>query len=252
MRQEIENNLIYLLRQIKEVLDEEMIEIWLECGTLLGAVRDGKFIPWEHDLDFGVFREKFPYNLQILIKEKLSERGFKVVIYKNHMNISISKSVGIWADINYYDIINENAIVPHRKPINVIGKLLSIFYNSLLTSYYHITSYKHENSFTKYLLGIIVRMFFISISHILPTLLRQRLAEYIYSVYKKIGSKDVYWVVPIHYLTNLSKIKFYGKEFKIPFKVDDYLSYRYGKDWKIPKKDWVTERDDGAVLSIKI
>lgn len=247
-----EKKLVYLLWQIKETLDEEMIEFWLECGTLLGAVRDGKFIPWEHDLDFGVFREKFPYSLQILIKEKLHGRGFKVVIYKNHMNISISKSEGIWADINYYDIINENAIVPHRKPINLIGKLLSIFYDSLLTSYYRINSYKHENSFIKYLLGIIIRMFFISISHILPNLLRQHLAEYIYSVYEKIGSKDVYWVVPIHYLTNLSTIKFYGKEFKIPFNVDDYLVYRYGRNWRIPKKDWVTERDDGAVSNIKI
>lgn len=33
-----EKNLIYLLYEIKEVLDEEMIEFWLECGTLLGAV----------------------------------------------------------------------------------------------------------------------------------------------------------------------------------------------------------------------
>ena len=252
MHPEQEKNLVYLLCKIKEVLDEEAIEFWLECGTLLGAVRDRKIISWEHDLDFGAFRIKFPYNLQKLIKEKLSVRGFKVVIYKNHMNIRISKSEEIWADINYYDIINENAIVPHIKPKNLIGKLLSIFCNSLLNSYYHINSYKHENSFIKYLLGIIIRMVFISISCILLTLLRQRLAEDIYSVYKKIGSKDVWWVVPSHYLTNLSRIKFYGKEFKIPFKVDDYLVYRYGRNWRIPKKDWVTERDDGAVLNVKI
>ncbi len=36
MHQEIENNLIYLLHQLKEVLDEHNIEFWLDCGTLLG------------------------------------------------------------------------------------------------------------------------------------------------------------------------------------------------------------------------
>jgi len=236
-----EKNLVYLLWQIKEVLDEEAIEFWLECGTLLGAVRDGKFIPWEHDLDFGVFREKFPYNLQILIKEKLSERGFKVVIHKNHMNISISKSEGIWADINYYDIINENAIAPHRKPRNLLGKLVFKFYTALLDPYNHKINFKKS-------CGTFISSIFILISRALPSLLRKQITKIVFIIYEKIGLKDVWWIVPSHYLTSLSTIKFYGKEFKIPFKVDDYLVYRYGRNWRIPKKDWVTERDDGAVL----
>ena len=237
----MENSLIYFLQQIKEVLDKYNTEFWLDCGTFLGAVRDGKFIPWEHDLDFGVFREKFPYNLQKLVKEKLSERGFKVVIYKNHMNISISKSKKTGADISYYDIINENAIVPHRKPINLIGKLLSKLYNALLDPYNHKINFKKS-------CGTFISSIFILISRALPSLLRKQITKIVFIIYEKIGLKDVWWIVPSHYLTNLSTIKFYGKEFKIPFKVDDYLVYRYGRNWRIPKKDWVTERDDGAVL----
>ena len=164
----------------------------------------------------------------------------KEVIYKNHMNISISKSVGIWADINYYDIINENAIVPHRKPINVIGKLLSKLYNALLDPYNHKINFKKS-------CGTFISSIFILISRALPSLLRKEITKIVFIIYEKIGLKDVWWVVPINYLTNLSTIKFYGKEFKIPNKVNDYLAYRYGKNWKIPKKDWVTERDDGAV-----
>ena len=235
-----EKNLVYLLWQIKEVLDEETIEFWLERGTLLGAVRDRKIISWEHDLDFGAFRIKFPYNLQKLIKEKLSVRGFKVVIYKNHMNIRISKSEEIWADINYYDIINENAIVPHIKPKNLIGKLLSIFYNSLLNSYNHKINFKKS-------CGAFISSIFILISRALPSLLRKQIAKVVFIIYEKIGSKNAWWIVPSYYLTNLSTIKFYGKEFKVPNKVNDYLAYRYGKGWKVPQKNWITERDDGAV-----
>lgn len=235
-----EKNLVYLLYKIKEVLDEETIEFWLECGTLLGAVRDRKIISWEHDLDFGVFRVKFPCNLQKLIKEKLSVRGFNVVIYKNHMNIRINKSEEIWADINYYDIINENAIVPHIRPKNLVGISLFKFYSALLDPYNRKINFKKSY-------GTFTSSIFILISRILPSSLRKQINKIVFIVYKKIGSKDVWWIVPSRYLTNLSTIKFYGKEFKVPNKVNDYLAYRYGRNWRIPKKDWVTERDDGAV-----
>lgn len=234
-----EKKLIYLLYQIKEALDEEEIEFWLECGTLLGAVRDGKIITWEHDLDFGVFREKFPYNLQVLIAKKLSDKGFKVVINKNYLHISIGIDERMWADINYYHITNEKAIVPHTKPKNTIGKLLIIIYNVF------VDPYEHKKFKKKYV--IFIRNIFILISRMLPTLLRKHIAKIIFKVYEKIGSKDVWWIVPSYYLTNLSLINFYGKEFKVPNKVDDYLAYRYGKSWKVPQKYWVTERDDGAV-----
>jgi len=37
-----------------EVMQAAGIEFWIEGGTLLGALRNGKLIPWDHDLDFGM------------------------------------------------------------------------------------------------------------------------------------------------------------------------------------------------------
>ena len=34
------------------------IEFWLECGALLGAVRNGKIIPRQDDIDLGAWEEK--------------------------------------------------------------------------------------------------------------------------------------------------------------------------------------------------
>ena len=37
-------------------------------------------------------------------------------------------------------------------------------------------------------------------------------------------------------------------EFKVPANAEEYLTYRYGKDWRIPNKDYVYYRDDGAIV----
>ncbi|GAI37287.1 unnamed protein product [marine sediment metagenome] len=77
--------------------------------------------------------------------------------------------------------------------------------------------------------------------------MRKRIAQIVFAVYEKIGSEDVSWIVPSKFFSKLDTMKFYDMEFKVPDKTEEYLAYRYGKDWRIPKKDWLTERDDGAV-----
>lgn len=59
----------------------------------------------------------------------------------------------------------------------------------------------------------------------------------------------VKWEIPHHYFASFKKINFYGMEFNVPSPVEKYLEYRYGKDWMIPKRDWVYHRDDGATSS---
>ena len=48
-----------LLRAVR-VLDEAGIRYHLEGGTLLGLVRDGDLLPWDHDVDISVMAEDLP------------------------------------------------------------------------------------------------------------------------------------------------------------------------------------------------
>jgi len=44
-------------RHVFHILESEHIRYWLEGGSLLGAARAGDIIPWDYDVDIGIYRE---------------------------------------------------------------------------------------------------------------------------------------------------------------------------------------------------
>ena len=71
-----EKELLRNLKIVKKVLDDHKIFYWLGGGSLLGAVRSGKFIPWDFDIDLKYFYEDKP-KVEKAIKE-LEQKGIKL------------------------------------------------------------------------------------------------------------------------------------------------------------------------------
>ena len=46
------------LVQIIEILEENKIKYWIGQGTLLGIIREGKLIDWDHDIDICLWPEE--------------------------------------------------------------------------------------------------------------------------------------------------------------------------------------------------
>lgn len=63
---ELKKSLFILFEKVINILNEIKITWWLECGTLLGAVRHKDMIPWDDDFDLGILLS----DEDLLIKNK--------------------------------------------------------------------------------------------------------------------------------------------------------------------------------------
>ena len=63
-----------ILDEILTIAKKHNISIWMEYGSLLGAVRHGGYIPWDDDIDLCLLRDDYMKFLFILQKELPPER----------------------------------------------------------------------------------------------------------------------------------------------------------------------------------
>ncbi len=84
---ESEKAAVKFMHKNVSVMNETGIDFWIEGGTLLGALRDQKLIPWDHDLDFGM---KFKSEAQMIQLIRKLRRHFYVSVR------SFPKTSKIW------------------------------------------------------------------------------------------------------------------------------------------------------------
>ncbi|MFC2019171.1 LicD family protein [Chloroflexota bacterium] len=232
-----EEALINLLQGIKEILDKHGIEFWLECGTLLGALRNGKFIPWDDDIDIGAWRNDFTDSVRSSVAKELYEKGLGRVM--NHIdNIFIGKEGGLCdASIGLYRLENDKAILFFH-PESFLRKWLYQSWSILsLPAYHGVTKIGPVLKRLRSLVAVYT-------IRAIPSFLRLRIAKIVELIYNKVRVTHVWWQVPSSYFRNLSTVSLYGMEFKAPAKAEEYLVYKYGEGWRIPNEYFY----DGALF----
>jgi hypothetical protein len=90
--------LLKILNFAHSLLTVNHIDHWLNFGTLLGAVREGDLIPWDEDIDVGIWEDDVPRVLKLTkifmsggFKVKVnrmqeSKRVCSVAIFYSHVN----------------------------------------------------------------------------------------------------------------------------------------------------------------------
>ncbi len=85
---ESEQKAVALLKGVSATVKKAGLQAWIEGGTLLGAIRDKRLIPWDHDIDMGII---FSDNeaISYLVKALRREYSVKICFFNNSPS-------GIW------------------------------------------------------------------------------------------------------------------------------------------------------------
>lgn len=227
------------LREIKEILDRFGVEYWLDWGTLLGAVRDGRIIEWDNDIDLGMMSDSWEKIVSAL--PEFEKKGFDVLLGKFKIYKDVFERAVYFHRFEYivglslYQIRGESAFM-------VSGESANLTSRSLKNLCFLLSS---PRPYGKSKWNFVVKILKHGLS-LLPPKSTNSLSDVLWWVWRRSGVKFILIAVPRHYFEKLGTMKFYGMTFNIPSDAKSYLKYKYGKDWKTPRKRW-DWTEDGAV-----
>jgi len=231
-----EEKSIETLGKIKKIFDKHNIEYWLDEGTLLGAVREKKIIKWDHDIDLGAWVTTIPKIIPLF--DEIRKEGIEVGFHEGKKHIKFL-SKGYEIDINPYHLKNKKATRTWYKH-NKIGQILDYLIWTL-----NLKNAKMRISDAPYSITKIIAI----IGKKLPKSINNKVTKIMFKIYEKVGCTFVPTAAPSYFFTELSSLKFYNMSFKVPKKTEEYLEYKYGKDWKTPKRDYIYTTDDKSIVN---
>ena len=239
---------IDLLKQIDKVCRENNIQYFLAGGSLLGAIRNGKSIPWDDDLDIGMLREDFekfrkvcpglmsgkyvyssPFNPETanahyyLDKVRLENSYFST----KYSNNFLFKD-GVFLDIIVYDKTSNNRLLEKLQIKEILAwvRLINI-------KWINKSNRKVHRLFTKFALPFIrlvpFMFFHKSFDRAAMRYYKNKKSKYLIDSF---GQHIRNGRFPKEYLETVEYREFDGMEVPIPTGYDGYLSFFYGPGYK--------------------
>lgn len=216
------------LIEISNLAQKNKIEHFLDAGTLLGAVREKKFIEWDNDIDIGVIFSKHSEQLFYNFIQDAYKLGWN--INYSISSIGLLKSTGEEINFCLYKDTQDYYTTSYSKFFS--ENQLLIFLRTLRLGRYKLSL---GNGFK-----FIVKNFFLKnrkIVYLIP--------KNIFNFFVKEEIKVV--LVPKFFFDTLKFLPFYNNLFLVPQEYQNYLKYRYGETWNTPIRNYNYLTDDKAI-----
>lgn len=221
------------LKDAKTVLEKYNCKYFLDTGTLLGAIRDKKFIPWDNDIDLGVV--DFNCNKKILINMAREFRALGYNVSVTFHNIYISDKTGkLDLGIKFYEVEN-GSYIAHMGKVN--GSKTKAAIHLYLSD--DFVCKKGSGRF-----GIIG--FFAGMLHKIRWAIPLSFKESY--LLKGMKYEDVVASIPSEFLSAFTSFQFYKEDFSVPLNYIKYIEHRYGVNWRTPNKNYDYTKDDKSTI----
>jgi len=210
---------IQLLKDVKEVLDRNNITFFPTGGTLLGFIREQRIMPWDADMDFGIWHTD--YDKLFNIRKEFEELGYKTFFAKGkyqHCSICHPEGYAHYTDPEKYDVPfhagfsfwaedRDKAIQLRFFDNNLFDRLFGEARKKIKCK----TSIKIYNFFRRSYCAFVL---------------------YFHKIY----------VYPLPWFEKLDTIQIYDMDIKIISNSGKYLEMMYGDNWRTPDKVWTKKK----------
>ncbi len=225
------------------------IKYYIDSGTMLGAARDGHFIPWDDDIDVVMLREDYDlfvskgsafFQYPLFLQNAYTEDGY----FRMHSQIRNSETTailanekgknrfnqGIFLDVFPLDSINDQTVRKQLKTKNRYRRIYTMQQYPQSNNPIKSGIKKLLIAFTKKVYGGQKELY----TRIENTLRGDKNSEYIDALSMRKGPSEIQKCRRDWYREE-ERIPFEGIMAPVPNGYKEILEMAYGKDWRIPR-----------------
>lgn len=236
---ELHREMLELLKVFHGICMKNHIQYTLHGGTLLGAIREKGFIPWDNDADVSLTRENYQKFLECIRREPLGNgisfdgdhRVPRLIKKKNGMPT-------VFVDLFIYDYITKNHF----------GTIVKIYGNMFLRAFIedsvNLTAGRMRKKYSTWKYGLYG--LFQKIGKLFPEGIPLKIFTY-YNTHFLCGKRDQIfrsndgyqpirtWLLPAEDMENIQIVPFEDAMFMVPTDYHEILTLWHG-DYMTPRK----------------
>lgn len=241
---EVQSLLLDLMKEVHEFMIKHELKYYLLGGSALGAIRHKGFIPWDDDIDIGMFRDDYEkfllyskdfcnnYEIENLRKNKYCDYGLTRIYIKNtYINNPTINKTKLDKRL-YFDIFPLDNVPNNKEQRDIYEKRISKAKKKIalldVKNYNNSSIVLFAKKIVSLLLSPFRRIILLSFDKLL-TKYRNTNTKYIcslcsqYSFEKQVMLKTTYGTPKLH--------KFEDSEFFVPNDTNLYLTTLFGKNY---------------------